>query len=108
MEKNIITTKWDTLFLSMTLQETDWTVINLTGATIILNIKKKIEDETALIEKNATILYPLTWKCEIKVEWTTMNISIWNYYYDIQYMSSDNQISTFLKWFLTVTYEVTD
>ena len=106
MVKNLQHTKGDTFFKSMAFKTADWTAIDLTGATIKLGVKEKVEDTAYIIQETATITDAVNWLAEFNISSATMTIAVENYYYDMEYTTSSGIVATFLKWFLVINYEI--
>lgn len=106
MVKNLQHTKGDTFFKSMAFKTADWTAIDLTGATIKLGVKEKVEDTAYIIQETATITDAVNWLAEFNISASTMDIDEDNYFYDIEYTDSTGQVSTVLKWYLIISFNV--
>ena len=107
MEKNLIHTKGDTLFYSLTIVDSNEVAIDITGASLVFSIKEKQTDTTYILQKNLTITDAENGLCELNVVAGDMDLDVGNYYYDFQYTDKDGQVATFLKWILSITYEIT-
>ena len=104
---NINHTKGDTFIRNLTFKDSSWSVIDITWSIIVFSLKEKISDIPVFIQQNAQITDALNWEAVVIISNTTMNIDIWNYYYDIQWTDLNSVVRTVLKWSFTISYEVT-
>lgn len=91
-------TRGDTFIKNFKFEDWDWVAINITWYTIVFTVRKLIDDTESLVQQNCTITSAVWWLAKITVTWTTMELDIWNYYYDFQMTTNASRILTFMKW----------
>lgn len=103
MQKDLSIIKWDTFQRTINFKDKSWNIIDLTWSTIKFAIKRKYSDLVPEINVNAVITNPTSWVAEIQ---TDINLSPWNYYYDISWKDSLWKTTTFLNWIFNIKNEV--
>lgn len=104
---NLSHIKWDTFLKTLAFTESDWTVVDITGSTIIFSLKDKVNDETARITENWALTDAVNWEATILIDNDTMNIDVGNYYYDIEWTDWTWIVRTVIKWKFTITNDIT-
>lgn len=85
--------------------------VNLTGATIKMQLRKKYSDTTAALSLTSvssagiTITTPLEGRFKINTQ--IIDIEVYNYVYDIQITLSSGVVKTYVQGGFNITNEVT-
>lgn len=101
-------TNWDTFIRTIQFNNTAWTAIDLSGSSIKMTVKYDSEDVDYIAQVSAVLSLPTTlWTATITIPGTSLQLDNGKYYYDIQWTDSVGTITTILKGFLTISFDVT-
>jgi hypothetical protein len=111
MALNFTHTKGDTFSLVAFRIKKNGTDINLTGATIRMQLRKNYEDVSAALSltsvSSAGITITDAATGQFKINTQIINIEVYNYVYDIEIALSSGEVKTYIKGGFNVTPEVT-
>lgn len=111
MALNFTHTKGDTFNEVAFEVKKNGTAINLTGATIRMQLRKEYEDVNPVLSltsvANAGITITNATSGHFKINAQIINIEVFNYVYDIQFTLSSGEVKTYVKGAFNVTPEVT-
>ena len=111
MALNFTHTKGDTFSEVAFEVKKNGTAINLTGATIRMQLRKLYSDTTAALSltsvSSAGITITNAASGLFKINTQIIDIEVYNYIYDIQFTLSSGEVRTYVKGFFNVTPEVT-
>lgn len=111
MALNFTHTKGDTFNEVAFEVKKNGTAINLTGATIRMQLRKEYEDVSAVLSltsvANAGITITNAASGLFKINAQIINIEVFNYVYDIQFTLASGEVKTYVKGGFNVTPEVT-
>lgn len=96
--------------LEITLTDVDGNAVDLTGGTLFFTVKNTIDDvdDDALISKEITTFSaPTTGVATVTLTPTETDLPAGNYFYDVQFKSSGNVISSSFRDYLVVKPDVT-
>lgn len=111
MALNFTHTKGDTFNEVAFEVKKNGTAINLTGATIRMQLRKEYEDVTPALSLTSAASAGITITNAssglFKINAQIINIEVFNYVYDIQFTLSSGEVKTYVKGGFNVTPEVT-
>jgi hypothetical protein len=111
MALNFTHTKGDTFNEVAFEVKKNGTAIDLTGATIRMQLRKQYEDVTPALSltsaSSAGITITNAASGLFKINAQIINIEVFNYVYDIQFTLSSGEVRTYVKGGFNVTPEVT-
>jgi hypothetical protein len=111
MALNFTHTKGDTFNQVAFEVKKNGTAINLTGATIKMQLRKLYTDTTAALSltsaSSAGITITNASAGQFKINEQIIDIEVFNYVYDIQFTLSSGEVKTYVKGGFNVTPEVT-
>jgi hypothetical protein len=111
MALNFTHTKGDTFNEGAFEVKKNGTAIDLTGATIRMQLRKQYEDVTPALSltsaSSAGITITNAASGLFKINAQIINIEVFNYVYDIQFTLSTGEVKTYVKGGFNVTPEVT-
>jgi len=111
MALNFTHTKGDTFNEVAFEVKKNGTAINLTGATIRMQLRKQYEDVTAVLSLTSAASAGITITNAasglFKINAQIINIEVFNYVYDIQFTLASGEVKTYVKGGFNVTPEVT-
>ena len=103
---NIILVNGDDLFLSVTIQDRDEVIVDVTGYTFNLKVKEKYTDTTDVLNVVGVADNPTSWVVEFSSETSTLDLTIGNYVYDIEMIDTEDKKTTVLRGYFTVKNNV--
>jgi hypothetical protein len=106
---NIVVYRGDDFGMELTFTDTDGAIIDITGWTFFLTVKKHKEDTDAeaVISVDAAPTLPLTGVMQIVVPHEQTFPLLGTYYYDIQYTKADQTIQTLTQGGITFKEDIT-
>lgn len=111
MALNFTHTKGDTFNEVAFEVKKNGTAINLTGATIRMQLRKNYSDTSAIISLtsvgSAGITITTAASGLFKINAQIIDIEVYNYVYDIQFTLASGEVKTYVKGGFNVTPEVT-
>jgi len=111
MALNFTHTKGDTFNEVAFEVKKNGTAINLTGATIKMQLRKQYSDVSAVLSLtsvgSAGITITNATAGQFKINAQIIDIEVFNYVYDIQFTLSNGEVKTYVKGGFNVTPEVT-
>ena len=111
MALNFTHTKGDTFNEVAFEVKKNGTAINLTGATIKMQLRKQYSDVSAVLSLtsvgSAGITITNATSGHFKINAQIIDIEVFNYVYDIQFNLSSGEVKTYVKGGFNVTPEVT-
>ena len=111
MALNFTHTKGDTFNEVAFEVKKNGTAINLTGATIKMQLRKQYSDVSAILSltsvSSAGIPITTATSGQFKINAQIIDIEVFNYVYDIQFTLSSGEVKTYVKGGFNVTPEVT-
>ena len=111
MALNFTHTKGDTFNEVAFEVKKNGTALNLTGATIKMQLRKDYNDVTPTLSltsvSNAGLTITNATSGHFKINEQIINIEVFNYVYDIQFTLSSGEVKTYVKGGFNVTPEVT-
>ena len=111
MALNFTHTKGDTFNEVAFEVKKNGTALNLTGATIKMQLRKDYNDVTPTLSltsvSNAGLTITNATSGHFKINEQIINIEVFNYVYDIQFTLASGEVKTYVKGGFNVTPEVT-
>lgn len=111
MALNFTHTKGDTFSEVAFEVKKNGTAINLTGATIKMQLRKEYSDTSASLSLTSVASAGITITSAVagqfKINAQIIDIEVFNYVYDIQFTLSGGEVRTYVKGGFNVTPEVT-
>jgi hypothetical protein len=111
MALNFTHTKGDTFNEVAFEVKKNGTAINLTGATIRMQLRKEYSDVSAVLSltsvASAGITITNATSGQFKINSQIIDIEVFNYVYDIQFTLASGEVKTYVKGGFNVTPEVT-
>lgn len=111
MALNFTHTKGDTFNEVAFEVKKNGTAINLTGATIKMQLRKQYSDVSAVLSltsvSSAGITITAPTSGQFKINAQIIDIEVFNYVYDIQFTLASGEVKTYVKGGFNVTPEVT-
>lgn len=111
MALNFTHTKGDTFNEVAFEVKKNGTAIDLTGATIKMQLRKQYEDVSAVLSltsvANAGLTITNATSGLFKINAQIINIEVFNYVYDIQFTLASGEVKTYVKGGFNITPEVT-
>ena len=111
MALNFTHTKGDTFSEVAFEVKKNGTAINLTGATIKMQLRKQYSDTSAALSltsvSSAGITITSASAGQFKINAQIIDIEVFNYVYDIQFTLASGEVRTYVKGGFNVTPEVT-
>ena len=108
-QNNIIVYRGDDFGMELTFTDTAGAIIDITGWTFFLTVKKlrTDPDSAAVISVDASPSLPLTGVVQIQVPHEQTDDLAGTYYYDIQYTKADQTIQTLTRGGITFKEDIT-
>ncbi len=104
--------RWDSLPIPITINDSNWQPVDITGCTLYFTVKKTVwwesNDDEAIIKKDvSTHTDPTQWLTIISLTSEDTDQQIWSYYREIQLKFANWDILSSQNGVLTIIQDIT-